>query len=325
LKNHRGYVLGIDGGGTKTLGILADLEGKVLSTALRRASNPQIEGFRSAARIVLDVVRECCSKAKCTPKQLRCIVVGLAGAGREGDRRRVLKEIRAEARRKKFPLKYLLVESDVRFALEGALAGKSGLLLISGTGSIAMAKDSRGDILRVGGWGRAIGDEGSGYSIGRRALAAVAKYIDGRGEPTMLTRLVARKFGFRNSQAIITKVYQKNFDLAQIAPVVLYAADKGDRVSKRIVENAVDELADHVKTLLKKILNRPPRRTTRFPIVLMGGLLSRQNYLVRLLNKRLKALSPRIRIQRPRFLPAYGAVLMGLQTSRGMGTVLANK
>ena len=315
--NQKGYVLGIDSGGTKTLGILADLEGKIISKALHQASNPQIKGFDSTAHVVLETIRDCCSKAGCRTEELRAIVVGLAGAGRESDRRRVFMEIRAMARRKKISLRNLMIESDARIALEGALAGQPGVVLISGTGSIGMAKDSQGNIFRVGGWGREIGDEGSGYWIGRKALGAVTRNLDSRGEPTLLTRLVARKFGLRDAEAIVRKVYQNNFDVAQIAPLVFHAAGRRDRASRRILENAAHDLTNHLQALVKKISDSGSAgQKKEFRLVFLGGLLSRQNYLTRVLRKRVKALLPNLRIQRPRFVPAYGAVLMGLRRSR---------
>ncbi len=315
--NLKGFVLGIDGGGTKTLGMLADLEGKILAKVFRQTSNPQIVGFDSAARVVLEVLKECCTKAGCSPRQLRAVVVGLAGAGRDSDRRRVFREIRRLARRKRIHLGNIRVESDARIAVEGALAGKSGIVLISGTGSIGMARDAHGNIFRVGGWGREIGDEGSGYAIGRQALGAVAKHLDGRGERTLLTRLVAKRFGLRDAEAIIRKVYQNNFDLAHVAPLVLHAAARGDQASRRILEDSSRELAEHLKSLMKKLSDTgPTSRRKRFGLVLTGGLLGRRNYLTMALKKRARRLFPNLQIQRPRFLPAYGAVIVGLRQVR---------
>jgi N-acetylglucosamine kinase-like BadF-type ATPase len=310
----KGYVLGIDGGGTKTLGVIADLNGRPLFSAAGRTSNPQVIGFQQASQVVFKVVYKCCRRARIQAKDLKAVVVGLAGVGREPDRRRAEFELRKLARKKNFPLRNLRVDSDARIALEGALGGKPGIVLISGTGSIGMAKDQDGEIYRVGGWGRVIGDEGSGFAIGRSALVAVARALDDRGQGTMLTRLAAKRFGLSNPQRIVSKVYQDRFDPSRLAPLVLKAAEKGDKVSKGILEEAALELVQHVRVLLAKLKRRKnPPSGKRTSLVLLGGMLERSNYLSRTLKKKIRLAFPRVDIRPPRGSPAYGGVLLALE------------
>ena len=314
LMKSEGYVIGIDGGGTKTLGLIADTHGKVLASAAGGTSNPQVIGFDKASQVVLKVIKECCRRAKCHPGHVLAVVVGLAGAGRESDRQRAEIGIRKLARKKNVPLRSFRVESDARIALEGALGGEPGLVLISGTGSIGFAKDDRGTIHRVGGWGRAIGDEGSGFAVGRQAIMAIARYFDGRGEGTILTRLAAKAFGLSDPQSIISKIYQNHFDVSCIAPLVLKAAGKGDKVSKKILVEASLELADHVRVLLKKL--RPAAQSSRGKktrLVFLGGMLGKSNYFSKILWKKVESSFPNIQIQRPRKSPAYRAVLLALK------------
>ncbi len=98
------------------------------------------------------------------------------------------------------PIKKFVVESDARVALEGAFSGNPGSILIAGTGSIMFGKDSKGNIHRVGGFGRILGDEGSGFHIARSGLTAVAKQFDGRGERTR--RRSARGLDTRGPQRL---------------------------------------------------------------------------------------------------------------------------
>jgi N-acetylglucosamine kinase-like BadF-type ATPase len=310
----KGYLLGIDGGGTKTLGVIADLNGTPLFSAAGGTSNPQVIGFQKASQVVLEVIQKCCHGTRCRSKDLKAVVVGLAGAGRESDRWRAEIEILKLARRKNFPLRNLRAESDARTALEGALGGKPGIVLISGTGSIGIAKDRDGEIHRVGGWGRAIGDEGSGFAIGRAGLVAMARSIDGRGQQTMLTRLAAKRFGLSSPQRIISKIYQDRFDPSRLAPLVLKAAEKGDKVSKGILEEAALELVHHVRVLLAKSKRRKdPPSGKRINLVLLGGMLERPNYLSRTLKKKIRLAFPRVDIRPPRGSPAYGGVLLALK------------
>jgi len=308
-----GFVLGIDGGGTKTLGLIADLSGRILGRAVGGISNPQVIGFKQAAEVVLKVVRDCCRRVGCHPKHLKAVVVGLAGAGREPDRRRAETEIRKLGRKSNVPLRNLRVESDARIALEGALGGESGIVLISGTGSIGFAKGSDGSVHRVGGWGRTIGDEGSGFAVGRAALVAIARAFDGRGQPTMLTNLASKSFGLSNPQSIISKIYQNHFDVSRIAPLVLKAASKGDNVSRGILDDAARELADHVRVLAAKLSQSDkPLGGRKTNLVLLGGMLESSNYLSRTLRKKIKSLVPTVRIRPAKKSPAHGAVLLAL-------------
>jgi N-acetylglucosamine kinase-like BadF-type ATPase len=309
-----GYVLGIDGGGTKTLGVIADLDGRPLFSAAGGTSNPQVIGFQKASQVVLEVIQKCCDRARCRSRDLKAVVVGLAGAGRESDRRRAETEIRKLTRREHFPLRHLRVESDARIALEGVLGGRPGIVVISGTGSIGLAKDQDGDIHRVGGWGRVIGDEGSGFAIGRSALVAVARALDGRGQTTMLTRLAAKRFGLSNPQRIISRIYQDRFDPSLLALLVLKAAEKGDKVSKGILEEAVLELVHHIRVLLANLKRRKnPPGGKRTSLVLLGGMLERSNYFSRALKKKIRLAFPRVCIRPPRGSPVYGGVLLALE------------
>lgn len=313
-------VIGIDGGGTKTLGILADLDGKILARASGGTSNLQVVGVEGASHVVLEVVQDCCSRIKCRASDLKAVVVGLAGAGREPDRRRAQRGIHKLARKKNIRLRNLRVESDARVALEGALNGEPGIVLISGTGSIGFAKDKLGDIHRVGGWGRAIGDEGSGYAVGRQAIAGISKDLDGRGVPTRLTAFAAKEFQLSNPVNIVSKIYQDQFDVSTLAPLVLEAARRGDKVSRRILDEAVFELTDHVRALLTKMRgSREVQRQKKIRLALLGGMLEHPNYLSKNLKKKIRAQFSDIQIQAPKQIPAYGAVLMALSRVKESG------
>jgi N-acetylglucosamine kinase-like BadF-type ATPase len=309
----KGFVLGIDGGGTKTLGLIADLNGRVLGQGVGGTSNPQVVGFEKAAEAVLKVVKECCRRAGCYPEHLRAVVVGLAGAGRESDRRRAQIEIRGLARKKNMSLKDLRVESDARIALEGALGGESGLVLISGTGSIGFAKSDDGSVHRVGGWGCTIGDEGSGYAVGRAALAAIVRALDGRGHSTILRKWASKSFGLSSPETIISSIYQNHFEVSRIAPLVLKAAAKGDKVSKEILGDASRDLAEHVRILLEKLWQLDKSSGgEKTNLVLLGGMLEGSNYLSQALRRKIKSLFPTVQIRSPLKNPAYGAVLIAL-------------
>ena len=308
------YYIGMDGGGTKTHAVIADSNGVIRAEHIAGPSNFQIIGVDAAAATIYSLIRSCCESVGCAPGGVAAIVCGLTGAGRPGDQKRMADGLKKYARSKNTILKKVIVDSDARIALEGAFNGNAGIILIAGTGSIAFGKDSTGTVHRVGGWGRVLGDEGSGYFIGRLGLTAVAHEMDGRGVKTSLTKLIAKKFGLTDQTAIINAVYKNNFDVASVAPLVLAAAEKKDRVSSTIIEQSVLELSDHIEIASKKIdAARQSTVRSKIPVAFIGGLIANDTILYRLLSAYIRSNIPGVEIISPMSIPAYGAVIMAMK------------
>ncbi|HCV43286.1 MAG TPA: hypothetical protein DGH68_07360, partial [Bacteroidetes bacterium] len=227
-------VIGVDGGGTKTIALAADPSGNILARRESGASNVNVVGLDGTARSLHRVITECCDDVRCPPDELTSIVLALAGAGDDVVRQRIsdaVNELFAQEGRKPLPIS---VESDSRAALEGAFDGGPGVVIVAGTGSIVIGKTDRGAVLTVGGWGRILGDEGGGFFIGREALRSLALHLDRRGEATKLEDKLAEKFQWRTRADIIRAVYQEQVDLSRLAPIVLEAAAQNDIVSQKI-------------------------------------------------------------------------------------------
>jgi N-acetylglucosamine kinase-like BadF-type ATPase len=205
------------------------------------------------------------------------------------------------------------IESDARVALEGAFEGAGGIILIAGTGSIAFGKTQEGEIFRTGGWGRFIGDEGSGYVIGRDGLAAVSKELDGRGRKTLLTTMAAEEFGLSSPERIIEQVYKNNFDLASLAPLVIRAAAGNDLECGRILNRAAFELSELVRglTLRMERATRGPRQ--KIPLSFIGSLLTTDSVFSKIVKHKIEFSLPQVVVRKPMGSPAYGAVLMALE------------
>ncbi|NUN69715.1 MAG: hypothetical protein HUU02_08395 [Bacteroidetes bacterium] len=309
------YYIGLDGGGTKTHAVMTDADGRIVAEHVAGPSNFQIIGVEKAAETIMSLVDLCCESAGCTTKQLRAVVCGLTGAGRAGDQKRMADGLKRYARLVKRPLKSVIVESDARVALEGAFNGAPGIILIAGTGSIAFGKDRAGNVHRVGGWGRVLGDEGSGYYLGRLGLTAVTRQIDGRGDRTSLTRMIAKEFGLTDQTAIINAVYKENFDIASVAPLVLKAAGNKDHVCRAIVENAVIELAWHIAVAAEKVSGRTVKKVReKVHVSFIGGLIANDTIISRLLRRYLAEQFPVIEVIPPMSSPAYGAAVLGMRT-----------
>ena len=182
-----------------------------------------------------------------------------------------------------------------------------------GPGSIAFGKDEKGDIHRVGGWGRILGDEGSGFFIGKQALTVVCRHLDGRSLSTTLTAIIAKKFGLRTSADIITAIYKKDFNIASIAPLVFDAMEKGDAAASEIVQHASNELTEHVRALTMKFQDGSEKGSgRRISLSFIGGLIDHETPLTQSLRRQISNLFPNIDVVAPKSPPAYGAVLMAL-------------
>ena len=301
------YVVGIDGGGTKTAAVVCDLEGSIHAEAQAGTSNALNIGFENAAKTILDLIEECRRTLGCTISQFGFIVAGLAGMGREADRLHMESMLKKMAAAWDWDLADLSIETDGRIALEGAFRGKPGIVIIAGTGSLIIAKDARGIIHRAGGWGRIIGDNGSGYAIGREALRAVIRGIDGMGPKTALTKLLARNFGLDSHESIMNAVYKNNLDIASIAPLVIETAGKSDATADNIIRNEALKLTDGVAVLLRHFKAR------QVPLAFAGGLLSINSVYSKKVRANLRRRFPKIRFQEPEQGSMLGAALIAIR------------
>ncbi len=188
--------------------------------------------------------------------------------------------------------------------MEGAFRGKPGCILIAGTGSILFAKDKNGLMHRNGGFGRMIGDEGSGYSIGRKGLAVVAKELDGRGKSTLITKMLNKKYSISSASDLIINVYKNNFDIASMAEIVLAAADKNDATALQILNEEADELLLHINAMMKKM------KVKKLDIAFSGSLIANKNIYSDLLRKKIDDKYSSVKIIEPDNTPVIGAILL---------------
>jgi N-acetylglucosamine kinase-like BadF-type ATPase len=309
------HVLGIDAGGTKTVGLLADEKGTVLAEGRGLGANLRTVGELGVEKVLHHVLE---TVLKGRDVQPAVICIGIAGVDREEDVLTVKAIFSRIARGTK-----VLVVNDALIALCAGLAqggdkaqDAPGIVLISGTGAIAYGRNTRGVAARASGWGYLIGDEGSGYWIGRRTLAAVTRDIDGRGPKTALTAAVLEQYEIAHPALLIRAIYDQDVPRARVAtlgPLVGRARDAGDQVAARILDEAANELwlaADAVAERLKM-------RATAFPLVVSGGVFRGIPWLADELERRLKTASPGARVTRLSTEPALGAVSLALQEAHG--------
>jgi len=311
VSEQKRYVIGVDGGGTKTHAILVGLDGTVLTESLGGPSNLQKIGLEKASEVLFTTILDCCKNVKCEPHEVQSIILGVAGAGRASDKASLVEKLHAIGARKKFPVNNITVESDARVALEAAFAAGPGIVLIGGTGSIALYRTEDGKLIRAGGWGNIIGDEGSGYAIARDALNAVMRQSDGRTEKTLLTKKALAHFGVEQVDSLITKIYHDHEDVASFVPSVLEACNERDRVAYNLLVKNANELVELVRVLVMQV--RPKKK---LPVCLMGGLLESENVYSKMVKEKIAHALPHVVVQKPKFSAAFGAAILGLHAFR---------
>jgi len=301
------YLIGMDGGGTKTKCILTDVNLNVIYETTGEASNFLVIGAEKVSETILNLVNDITSSQNISSADIDSIVLGTTGGGRRNDAELLENQINNDAKLKSISINKFKVESDARIALEGAFTGNAGSILIAGTGSIMFGKDDKGSIHRVGGFGRFIGDEGSGYRIGRIGLNAVARYFDGRAKHTKIADLLEQEFSISSSEDLITEVYRNNFNIPSLAPLVCEAAESADKIAQRILEDEAEELILHILSMKSKL------KVDILKVSLIGSLLTTANYFSYLFNEKVIRKFEDVKIKEAEHSPEFGAALMAKQ------------
>ena len=265
-------ILGIDGGGTHTVALLAQVNRQeagawtVLGRGEAGPSNMQAVGAERAFQSLDEAVAKAFAAAGMPRRPVRAACLGLAGAGREED----CQLVRQWAERIQLAAD-VEVTTDVRLLLSAGTPEGWGVAIVAGTGSIAFGRSPEGRSARAGGWGYLLGDEGSGYALTVAALQAVARMADERGPATSLASVLLNRLGLQQPQELIRAIYRGGLDrtaLAALAPLVLEEAERNDAIASAIVQNGADELSLAVAAVVRQLKLSPG-----FPLTIAGGLL----------------------------------------------------
>src|SRR5688500_19589059 len=276
-------LIGADVGGTKTAVAVAE-DGKVIGRADGPGGAVRPGRALVAATTITEVVRSALSAAGRLAGDV--LVVGAAGAGREPEREELRKALRAENL-----APTVVVTTDIDIALAAAFSDGPGIVVSAGTGSVAVGRDRTGKRHRIGGYGWQMGDEGSGYAIGRAALGAVSRAVDGRSPNTALSDRILRASRSADFDSLVRWAAGASpAEVAALAPHVLAVAAEGDPLAQGITDYAARELSQLAICLLPKMELSPPVK-----VAVTGGLLSPDQPLRRALLAKLReepALSP---------------------------------
>jgi len=301
-----GCVLGVDGGGSQTRCAITNLSGEILGKSIAGPSNPLTVGVEAACKSITQGIEEATRNCDDTIRRFKAACLGVAGVesphGREVLRRKLTALDFADM---------LLIVSDATAALAGATGCGVGVVVISGTGSIAYGVDSEGGTARAGGWGWMVDDEGSGYDIGRKAMAATLRAYDGRGEPTTLADKVKSVLGLRDMSELVDRLYvtgMKSHDVAALAPIVAEAAAEGDDVATRILVEAGVDLGLAAIAVVRRLKLRE-----KFIMAQTGGVFRLGEPICSTFEQTVRKVAPECNIAPARFDPAVGAAFLALR------------
>jgi len=291
--------LGFDGGGTKTECVLTDRSGRTIAQSVAGPSNPLRIGFEAAFNSLTAAADHVLSAAKLDAGQITAVCAGLAGAGRKQVVKRVMAFL-VET----FPHAIVHVTTDMAVALEAAAGDGEGVILIAGTGSSAYGRNAAGKTMRAGGYGPWIGDEGSAFDIGRRAVMAIARQRDGLAPVTLLADMIPAALELPAWENLIERIAQNPDEVfPRIFPLVVDAAEAEDDTAREILFTAALGLAQIAATVIRKL----DLEEKEFVLAKAGGVHGRSPLFDSALDAVLWSAAPRVHIERLAVPPAIGA------------------
>ncbi len=294
-------VAGVDGGGSKTEGVILNEAGEVVACARSGGVNLNFVSLEECERSVEEVLTQLAEAVDCN-QVVRIYSVMLAD----------IPSLRTYIQQA-FPNAEWRGAYEHRAVLAaGGVLEPYGIGVVAGTGSSTVGWRGEGKHAVVSGWGMLLGDEGSATDIALHALRAVIRAADGRGESTILREEMMDYFGLKHLWDIIQRVYRDNLPrhvLAGFAVRVSRAADAGDRVAQRILREAGETLGNDVLVVARKLFS--PEEA--FPVVLGGGVFRAGEWVIAPLRERVLAEYPKAQVILPDVSPAVGLARLALK------------
>jgi len=292
------FVLGFDGGGTKTECVLMDAAGKIVARTVSGPSNPYRVGVESAAREIEKAADLCLKEAGLGRNAVAAIGAGLAGTGDPK-----LKEGMCASLEASFPGAAVSIFTDLETALAAAGEGPV-IVLVAGTGSAAIGRNAQGQIWRTGGQGPRLGDDGSAFDIGSRAVARAMRERERKGTESVLGMKILEQLGCASWKELQERAdEQPDHVFPLVFPIVAAAADAGDEAAREILLQAAGELS----SLVNAVAEHAGQGQEKIMIVKMGGMVGRCGYFDAQLDAALKQVLPEAEIGELRMSPAEAA------------------
>lgn len=299
-----GLVLGLDGGGTQTRAAAARLPGSISGRGTAGACNLAAVSPLEALTNALTAADAALTETGAGRAEVVSVCAGVAGWSYADRRTQFTHGLQAA-----FPNAQIAVEPDYVIALTGATGGSPGVIVIAGTGSAAYGENTAKETHRTGAYGYLVDDGGSGYGVGRGAIAAVLSAADGTGQPTSLTERLLPALGLASLSEIVPGIYGGGISRVQIAGLSRVVAEAAsadaDRVARALLMRAGGALALLVQGVTQHLFVNGPEP---FPVVQVGGLWSAGDALTDVFARSLRRFAPPAVIAAPSASPVEGAV-----------------
>lgn len=306
-----GYVLAVDGGQSTTLSVIAKTDGTVLGAGLGGPANHlHQEGAKERCRKSMrDSLNGALREANLGKIKFEHVVLGMTGASE------LMKTLIWEVLREYVDEENFQFEHDSVTAWAGGTGGKPGVVVIGGTGSVALAVDGFDNRARVGGWGYYMGDEGSAYQIALQGLSAATKSYDGRAPKTVLIEALIDYFNVKDLWDVHKQVYSSEMDradLAKLSKLVGNGANAGDKACLEIMSSAAHELALLVIAAANKVDFKG-----QTPIIsTAGGVWKAGAPIWEPFKKEVLEAIPNAKVVKPVYPPSIGALVLALKGAR---------
>lgn len=302
------YYIGIDGGGTKTSFTLINEDGvKIWQYKTGTTHYAQI-GFDGLKNVIEDGIENILKTNNVNRSSIKSVFLGLPGYGEVKSVKLKIEELVESILG---DIKYE-IGNDVEVGLAGSLAGKEGINIVSGTGSIALGKDSKGNFARCGGWGDYVGDEGSAHWIGKKTLEIFSKEADNRIEKGDLYYNIREKLNLEDDFDIIdyaiNKAKKDRGEISKLSSICYESALNGDKNAIKIFEDAAYELSLLVKMIVKKL-----NFDKEILVSYSGGVFNSNEMILTPLRKELSDFN--IKLISPILSPDEGACLLAYKLS----------
>jgi len=304
MRKQNQYVIGVDGGGTKTIAGIADLNGKILKTAKAGPSSPVNVGKEKAAENIAKAIKKVLRKG-----EILSVFIGLAAIQEEPRfKKQILNELKKYKEISQIFKGKVEIGSDQIIAFKSGTNKPDGVLIIAGTGCVAHGWN-KGKEIATSGW-HWLADEGSAFWVGQKVFQAVLKDLDGRGEKTLITKSAFKQFKVKNKQDFLERIYSEPLKTIPALSILSdNASQKRDKIAIKIMEQAGKELALSGKIVIRKM----GFQKQKFPLVLSGSMF-KSKIVLNIVKKEIKKIAPKARFIRPKKQPVIGAIKLALKT-----------
>ncbi len=297
------FYIGVDGGGSQSTILIMDNQNRELIRIKKGPTNPFSIGIDATESVLSSSIRDLIKQEKYPISKCKGICIGSAGIHHPRDAENLRLRLQNH-----FPKTSIYVTNDYEIALVGGTAKLEGIIIISGTGSVAYGRSGNHQFVRAGGWGHLIGDEGSAYYIGKQALVSIFETSDSNNKKSLMEEMVLASKNCKDLDDLMFWAYKlaTKKDIADLSMVVDLACKRGDSDSYKILLNAGMDLTKLLDNIRKRLLFT----TGNIPMLLSGGVLTNNDIVKRTFLEKAMDKYPDILLVTAENDAAYGAALL---------------